>query len=531
MVRLHSRATRCAVAVLFTGLLLSLPVDAGEPASGESSLPDTPRGAVTGYILAARAGDYEKAAGFLDLSRLPEDERAESGPVLARQLKIVLDQKLWFGDMDGISDHPEGQRNDGLPDDRDAVGSIATSHGDVPIRLKRVPGPDGHLVWKFAPATVERIPDLNAEFGLGTLARYLPYETYRIRFLEVELWQWIGLVLIAAFSYLVALALIWPFSKLLRSRARRTETDTDDRIILASRLPARCLVALVVFRVAVGQLRLSIPAMHALVLVFRVAVLVLLTWMLLRLLDILADGVRNRLIREGRSSALSVVALGRRLGKVFILALGVVAVLQQTGFQVSGLIAGLGVGGIAVGLGAQKTVANLFGGLSLTMDQAVRVGDVCKFGDKMGTVEDVGLRSTRIRTLDRTVITVPNAEFSEIHIENFTLRDRIRLQATLGLRYETTPAQLRDALERLRKLFRDHPRVSPDPIRVRFVSFGAYSLDVEVVAFVATTDLEEFLAVREELYLKMMDEVAAAGTGFAFPSQTVYMSRDRRAGA
>ena len=541
----HARAARptrsgASVAVLSVVFLLSLPLAAAEPAAtssppapapGAPSHPDTPRGAVLGYLMAARAGDYEKAATFLDLSGCSEDERGELGPVLARQFKVVLDQKLWFGDMDEISDRPEGQTDDGLPDDRDAVGSIATSNGEVPIRLKRVAGPNGRFVWRFSPATVERISVLNEEFGLGALAEVLPYETYRIRFLEIELWQWIGLVLIATLSYLTALVLTWPVTKLLRSRARRTATETDDRMIAASDLPARCLVALVIFRIGARELHLSIPALRALVLVGRAAVLVFLVWMAVRVIDILSDGVRDRLVREGRASALSAVALGRRLSKIFVFALGAVMILQLVGFQVSGLIAGLGVGGIAVGLGAQKTVANLFGGLSLTMDQAVRLGDFCRFGDKLGTVEDVGLRSTRIRTLDRTVITVPNAEFSEIQIENFALRDRIRLQATLGLRYETTPAQLRDALERLRRLLREHPRISPDPLRVRLVSFGAYSLDVEVVAFVATTDLEEFLAVREEIYLKMMDEVAAAGTGFAFPSQTLYMSRDRRAGA
>jgi len=184
------------------------------------------------------------------------------------------------------------------------------------------------------------------------------------------------------------------------------------------------------------------------------------------------------------------------------------------------------VGGIAVALAAQKTVEHLFGGLSLIADQPVKVGDFCRFGDQVGTVERIGMRSTRVRTLDRTVVTVPNAEFANLRLENFAERDRIWLRLTLGLRYETTPDQLRHVLIRLRELLYAHPRIDPDPARVRFVGFGAYSLDLEIYAYVRTSDFSEFLAVREDLYLRIMDVVATSGTGFAFPSQVNYASGD-----
>ena len=164
--------------------------------------------------------------------------------------------------------------------------------------------------------------------------------------------------------------------------------------------------------------------------------------------------------------------------------------------------------------------------MTLIADQPVRVGDFCRFDDKLGTVEDVGLRSTRIRTLDRTLLTIPNGDFSQTQIENFGKRDRIRLYCMVGLRYETTPDQLRHVITELRRLLVAHPRVTPEPARVRFVGFGAYSLDLEVFAYVATSDWNEFLAVREDVYLRMMDIVADSGTGFAFPSSTTYLSRD-----
>ena len=144
----------------------------------------------------------------------------------------------------------------------------------------------------------------------------------------------------------------------------------------------------------------------------------------------------------------------------------------------------------------------------------------------MGTVEEIGLRSTRVRTLDRTVVTIPNAEFSNLRLENFARRDQMRLWTMIGVRYETTPDQLRYLLARLREILLGHPRVTDDPCRVRMVGFGAYSLDLEVFAYIDTAHWNEFLAIREDVFLRFIDAVKEAGTGFAFPSSTTYLGRD-----
>jgi MscS family membrane protein len=192
-------------------------------------------------------------------------------------------------------------------------------------------------------------------------------------------------------------------------------------------------------------------------------------------------------------------------------------------------VAGLGVGGIAVALAAQKTLENLFGGITLFADRPVKVGDFCSYDGQVGTVEEIGLRSTRIRTLDRTVVSVPNADFSNLRLENFARRDRMRLRTVIGVRYETTPEQLRYVLARLREILLAHPRVTDDPARARFVGFGAYSLDIEVLAYVDTPDWNEFLGIREHIYLLFMEAVKESGTGFAFPSTTTYLAQDHGA--
>jgi MscS family membrane protein len=221
-----------------------------------------------------------------------------------------------------------------------------------------------------------------------------------------------------------------------------------------------------------------------------------------------------------------VLVPGARFSKVVIILIGVLGVLGTLGVNISAAVAGLGVGGIAVALAAQKSLENLFGGVTLFADRPVRVGDFFKYGDNVGTVEEIGLRSTRVRTLDRTVVSIPNGEFSNLALENFAVRDRMRLWTLIGVRYETTPDQLRYLLARLREILLAHPRITEDPARVRFVAFGAYSLDLEVFAYANTNDWNEFLQIREDIYLRFMDAVAEAGTGFAFPSSTTYVGRD-----
>jgi len=220
-----------------------------------------------------------------------------------------------------------------------------------------------------------------------------------------------------------------------------------------------------------------------------------------------------------------VVPLGVKAAKIVVAILALIAVLQNVGINVTGVLAGLGIGGLAVALAAQKTVENLFGGITLILDQPVRVGDFCRFGQKLGTVEEIGLRSTRIRTLERTLVSVPNGQFVSFELENFTARDRCWLQTILGLRYETTPDQLRYVLVELRTMLYAHPMVAANP-RIRLVKLGESSLDLEIFAYVPTANYDEFLAVREDIYLRIMDIVAQSGTSLAFPSQTTYTASD-----
>jgi MscS family membrane protein len=526
-------------AMLLPALALAITVHAAEPstrsAGAQSSEaaravpagddlydPRLPVGAVRSYIDACRNEDYAAAAEFLVLDSLPEGERSATGKRYARQLKIVLDRKLWI-QYELLSAGPEGDLDDGLPPQLDRLGSV----GDVELLLERTVNEQGDQVWKLSSGTVRSIPDLYSEHGFGLLGEVIPRPLMKIGFLELMLWQWIALVVLAVGAYALAWLLALVVRRVARAGVARTRSRIDDRLLERLFGPFRFLLLIAIFAAGTGFLALAVPADDFLRKLEIALVITGVTWALLRGVDVVAESYVTRLEQDEDRTLVSIIPLTSRVLQGFILAIGLIVLMQNVGLNVTGLVAGLGVGGLAVALAAQKTIANLFGGISLVADRPISVGEFCRFGDgKLGTVEKIGVRSTRVRTLDRTLVTIPNSEFSEIQLENFAARDQMRLHAILGLRYETSPDQLRHVLAELRRMLAAHPMVSETPARVRFVGFGSHALELELFAYVTVTDWNEFLKVREDILLRMMDIIRESGTGFAFPSQTLYLGRD-----
>lgn len=263
----------------------------------------------------------------------------------------------------------------------------------------------------------------------------------------------------------------------------------------------------------------KLASLNAAIFTFAVA------WGLIRLTHNGFEAARNRFVDDGRAGAAAIIPLMRKMSKATIVVLSIIFLLQNWGFDVAAIIAALGVGGIALALASQKSVENLFGGVMISLDQPIRVGDFGNFGDFVGTVEDIGLRSTRIRTLGRSVVSIPNSEMASIRIETYAPRDKILLKTVLGLRYETTADQIRYVVMAVKDLLLSHPMVDNTPARARFVAFNDFSQDIEVFAYVKTADWNEYLEVQEDLFLRMKDIVEGAGSDFAFPSQTLYFER------
>ena len=356
--------------------------------------------------------------------------------------------------------------------------------------------------------------------------RFLDHDTTRWLLSDAggaPLWVWFALPLLALVVWIVCRVVGWIAKRLLL----RGDRKTGWRNGLASALisPLSLLLGMWLFRIGRTLLPLTDQA-RSFVSHLELAVgTVAGTWLFLRLAGLVCDHLALYLDRAGKAHAKAVIPLLRKVLLCVVFLLGFIFLLQNMNVNVGAMLAGLGIGGLALALAGQKTVENLFGGVSLVMDQPARVGDVCNFGGSSGTIEDVGLRSTRIRTVDRTVVTVPNSKLAEMQIENVSARDRILLKATVGLKYGTTPEQVRAVLVAAREMLENHPDIAPKS-RVRFIAFTQTSMDIEMFSYVVTGDYNKFLEVREEVYLCLLDIVNEKGAGFASPVPTVVVNRD-----
>jgi MscS family membrane protein len=337
-------------------------------------------------------------------------------------------------------------------------------------------------------------------------------------------WQWIALPVTVLVALALGALLGYVTRRVLVHLASRTRATWDDELIERIASPLTALWA--IFLVAALKPWLVLPAGAESVLdhLLRAATYVVVFWGGLRAIGVAFAVAGESPWARSNASLAGFLPLFRKMAKVLLIALGAVSVLNELGFQVASLLAGVGIGGIALALAAQKTVENLFGSVSISVDQPFRIGDFVKLADgTTGNVEAIGMRSTRIRTLDRTVVTIPNGKLAEMTAETFAARDRMRLFVNLGLVYGTTAAQMRDVLSGIERVLRSHPKIWPDAVPIRFTSFADSSLNVEVVAWFQTSDWAEFTLIRQEMLLAFMEVVERAGTSFAFPTRTLHV--------
>ncbi|MGQ0553347.1 MAG: mechanosensitive ion channel family protein [Planctomycetota bacterium] len=488
------------------------------PAQSDGTSRESPRESLTNFLELCRAGDFATAARYLDV---PEDRQADA-PALARRLKAVLDRHVWF-DLEVISNEPEGQLDDDLPADTEEVGSIpGESNTAEPVRMTLHASERGSD-WVFSLATVSRTDEWFARLGHTWALEYLPEPLLRPGPADLLYWQWLALPCLLVLAWLAGLMLrrltIGLFSRL----TAHTAATWDDEIVLRLAGPITLLWTAAVFRLGMPWLELYAPAQEFIQALLRGALFAVFFWSVLRSVDVAVQVMLRSqwALRSPASRAL--LPLGGRLVKGLILIMAAIAILDDLGFPVTGLITGLGVGGLALALAAQETVKNLFGAFSIGMDETLRVGDDVTIDGATGTVESIGLRSTRIRTLDRTLITIPNGKLVEAQVESLTARDRFRLNTTLGLVYGTTEAQMRQVVAEIEQLLRAHPKIWPDTVIVAFKGFGESSLDVDVICWFQVESLPEFRTCRQDVLLAIMGIVERSGSDFAFPTRTVHL--------
>jgi MscS family membrane protein len=520
---------RIAVAALLAACLVTgasaaekaKPAGAKGPAQAEATYDDplgrsTPQGTVVGFLKAMQREDYERAVDFLDTRQT--GKRAE---LLAIELHHILDEGLSTVTTT-LSNKPEGDLQDNLPVNLELVGIVKTKKGEHKILLQRVQKENNPPVWLFSSETLKIVPQIYDEIDIPWIERHLPAVLTETRFAGQPLYRLIMPFLVLPLAFFLGWLFLTMLFAIVREPLGRRLDETLMKKLGRAKKPLLLLFAAgAIYVMSLGAVSM-LGRLFWTFLASTTAV-VGLTWIVVHLIDTGADVLERRRNTAGDA----VVRLTATLLKTLVVVAGLIVIFYYfAGINLTAVVAGLGIGGIAVAFAAQKTIENFFGGLFLVWDKPIRLGDFCKAGEHRGNVEHIGLRSTLIRTLNRTVVSIPNGQLSAISIENFDMRDRFLFRHTLNLRYETTADQLRHVLAQIRELLYQHPRVDSATARARFIGFGQSSLNVEVFAYVLETVNEVFLAVQEDLLLRIMDLVETSGSGFAFPSQTLYMAKD-----
>jgi MscS family membrane protein len=462
---------------------------------------ENPRSAVTGFLEACGNRDYQQASQYLDLSEIAEHNRAQFGAGLARQLEDILNSDSHFSVLQ-LSRDAQGDRTDDADPNREHIASIPLNGATVTLDMERTPlAPGGPEIWRFSRDTIAAIPKFAGSVTPPAIARYLPPFFSSVQIAETPLWKWLALIL--AVLLLVALSrqldrLLEAISGIAGARMHAAAYVPWFQAIVE---PLRVVLSLLVFRLA---LEVVGPSAIARLYMGRAAEVLLvwsLAWCLMRLVDLFLSRVETRLDTRRRFASRSMLHLGRRTANATIVVLAILLVLSNWGYNTATLVAGLGVGGIAIALAAQQTIANVFGGVSIIGDHPVGIGEFGKFGDLVGTVEDIGMRSTRIRTLNRTVVSVPNSSFASYNLENYSLRDKVLFNPTLTIKRTTPEDQVRHLVDALRKMLAANQSVEIVPTPVRVTAIAATALSIEIFCYVRTANIDEFYTIQSDLLL------------------------------
>ncbi len=479
----------------------------------------TPRGCVEGFFKAAGNGDFEAAARYLDMRNLPVWMETQDASELARKLKIVLDRGSWI-DLELMSNAPEGNTKDGLPFHRELVEHLKTPYKTVDIILQRVPREDGVTIWKFSNRTVAEIPFLYAQFGYGpfeeTLSKWLP----DITFLGWDTWQWIAFLILLPLAYPASLVL----TRFTGCVLLRKDTEIRRHLVQLINGPIRMVLWLLLVRVGlhyIGPSRIMRPLIHAGTLTVIACV-----WVSLGFISLVFKWWEIRLLRSGQESTTVFLRPIKTAVKTAIIIIGIVLWLDNIGYNVGTLLAGLGVGGIAVALAAQDTLRNFIGSIIVFLDRPFQLGQRIVIKGHDGVVEQIGLRSTRIRLLTGHLTTIPNEQMAGSDIENIGHRPHIRRQTNIALPYDTPLGKVRKAVDIIRTILDNHEGMDPEfPPRVYFNEFNPASINILILYWYHPPAYWDFLELNQRVNMQIMEEFEKEGIRFALPASTTYLSQ------
>ena len=534
--------------ILLTVLLISLPAIAQDNARSNTSMreileadekaeqliaeqtqaqtkglevPQTPLSSMLALREAIRSSDDEAAAQYLDMRFLSDELDQYTPENLIKALAYVWAQQN-IADLSNISDDPAGNLQDGLVSYRELIGTVVISTGEVPIYLQRVPDGKGGRTWKLSNATVMRIPEMWDELGYSAAAIYLNNLLPRFTFMGMDNWQ-----VLATVAFLI---ITWPLAALVSSLLMRIVLLIPNGFPGGIRNffhgPAQFFLFVMINKLLMGYLGLSLTA--RVYLESSGVDYIAYTVLFLGLLSLARDYQIKRMEIAGKAEYVALLKPLTTIVKGIVIAVMALIWADQAGYNMSTILAGLGVGSIAVALAAQKTLENIIGAITLYTARPVKPGDLCRFGTITGVVEEIGLRSTLIRTLNRTMLVVPNSVFSSVEVENLSSRDRIRYYRHVVLQMANAD-QLRIITAKLRELFYSHPMVMQETVSIRFESIEQATAVLRLDAGIATTNYQEFLAAAEDLNLHIVELVHETGAIFSGPGQVLQIREFKQA--
>ena len=499
------------------------------PAKAEPATPidplgrATPRGAAMGLLKCTESEDYETAARYL------QPTPGQDTNLVQRAKELYALHGRFKGSIALLSDDPNGSIEPGLPPGEVRAGVLSVGGATLDVMLVRVNDSESGKIWLISKETVANIPTLYAQMKTEAPAladRIVPAALTGRRLLRMSVAQWLDWLLSIPISWLLAWLLAFLLS--VPERIRHKLQKLPFRPVWETRhgMPVKCILAILLHGVFVYLLG---PPLLYRVYYFRFLATLLtgcFLWLLSTITDRSFEHAVNR-TRTQHGGGESILIVMQRLTRIMLLIIASVAALGLFGINVKTTLAGLGIGGLAIALAAQKTLENLIGGVSLLMDKAIRVGDFCQIGGQLGTVEDIGLRSLKLRTLDQNLSVVPNGSLAQMQFENMARRSKLLINQTFALRIETRAEQLRFVVDRVQSMLDQHPAIEPKTCRVRAMNFVGAAYQMELFAYGKTGDWAEFTAIRQDVILKIAEIVEASGTRFAAPTQLTYLSRDK----
>jgi len=505
--------------------MLGFPARTSNPSTPSQATPlkdplrrGSPHSTILSFVKVAQRGDYATAAKYLEISSARQQQ---DGPELARKLLALMDSSgVGSINVSAMSDSQEGSLDDSTDPNIEVVGRLVVPGKEARFLLVRVPGSETGPIWLVSRQTLDRVPELYELAGAPIFDRYLPGFLANNLFLGIPAGRWLAWLLSIPLALLLGRSIV-RLTRWLWQKKSPSTSSAEETHYRSAQKPAAIVIALLLHSVFV--LLVGIPVFYRVYYVRTVAVLLTLSmaWLGRRVVDRLNE---RAVVRLGGGEAESFLQLGYQLLKVALLVIAALCVLALLGFDTRTMLAGLGIGGIAVALAAQKTLENLIGGITLLMDKAVYVGDDCLISGRHVTVCNVGLRSVRAHTREGTDISFPNGLLVQSSIENLSHRSRFLIMTTLSLSAESSVDQLKCVIARVREMLYSHARVEQSTARFRLAGAEGSGYQIELFAYVRSKSIADFTAVQEDLFFRITDIVESVGARWAIPAQVSYRS-------